>query len=276
MKMGRFDESITMYQKALASIRTSSRPTSASATIICPWAIPIRRGRRSRKLRRSRATPASGARRVSGPRRPTCTRARPTRRSRRCRPTLALAEAEHDGGSMSGDLNLMGDVLREAGRLDDALAKYASRWRRSSDGAGAGGSEGGDAAQPRSSSRAGVAVAKHDLATAKAKAAEYARQVAVKNVRFEVRQQHELAGLIALAEKRAAAAAQEFKANQQDPRILYLTSLALKQAGDAAGAPAMAAKAANFNGLSFSYGYVKRKAGKPSGTADRSGARGAE
>ena len=37
----------------------------------------------------------------------------------------ALAEAEHDGGSMSGDLNLMGDILREAGRLDEAAAKYS-------------------------------------------------------------------------------------------------------------------------------------------------------
>ena len=36
----------------------------------------------------------------------------------------ALAEAERDSGSMSGDLVQMGDVLREAGRFDDASAKY--------------------------------------------------------------------------------------------------------------------------------------------------------
>ena len=40
------------------------------------------------------------------------------------RAEYALAEAERDSGSMSGDLVQMGDVLREAGRLDDALAKY--------------------------------------------------------------------------------------------------------------------------------------------------------
>ena len=91
----------------------------------------------------------------------------------------------------------------------------------------------------------------------------------MKNIPFEVQQQHELAGLIALAEKRGAAAVQELKAaNQQDPRIVYLTSLALKQAGDAAGASALAAKAAKFNGLNFSYAYIKHKVGKPSGTAD--------
>ena len=34
----------------------------------------------------------------------------------------ALAEAEHDAGTMSGDLVQMGDVLREANRPDEALA----------------------------------------------------------------------------------------------------------------------------------------------------------
>ena len=37
----------------------------------------------------------------------------------------ALAEAERDSASMSGDLVQMGDVLREAGRFADASAKYA-------------------------------------------------------------------------------------------------------------------------------------------------------
>ena len=43
--------------------------------------------------------------------------------------------------------------------------------------------------------------------------------------------------MIALAEKQYAPAAQELKlANQQDPRILYLTAVALQGAGDAQGA----------------------------------------
>ena len=40
------------------------------------------------------------------------------------RAEYALAEAERDSASMSGDLVQMGDVLREAGRLDEASAKY--------------------------------------------------------------------------------------------------------------------------------------------------------
>ena len=84
---------------------------------------------------------------------------------------------------------------------------------------------------------------------------------------FELRQQQELEGLMALEEKRYPAAVQAFaKANQQDPRILYLTAVAMKGAGDEKGASAMAAKAAAFNQLSFNYGYVRAKAMKMEGT----------
>jgi hypothetical protein len=92
--------------------------------------------------------------------------------------------------------------------------------------------------------------------------------VAARKVPFELRQQQEIEGLIALEEKRYAAAAQAFaKGNQQDPRILYLTAVALKGAGDTARAAEMAGKAAAFNQLSFNYGYVRTKALKMQGTA---------
>jgi hypothetical protein len=87
----------------------------------------------------------------------------------------------------------------------------------------------------------------------------------VKRIPFEMQQQHELAGLIALAEKRGAAAVQELEAaNQQDPRIQYLTSVALREAGNAQAAATLAAKAAKFNGLNFSYAYIASKVGKTS------------
>jgi len=174
----------------------------------------------------------------------------------------ALAEAESDFGTLSGDLNLMGDVLREAGRLDEATAKYNEAVTAIN--------KAQVPEQVKEATRrnylfeqARVAVAKNDVATAKAKAAEYATQVAVKKAPFEVRQQHELAGLIALAEKQPAAAAQELsRANQQDPKVLYLSALAWRDAGNAAKAASFATKAAKFNGLSFNYGYVRKKAQK--------------
>ena len=172
----------------------------------------------------------------------------------------ALAEAEHDAGTVSGDLIQMGDVLREAGRVDHALAKYGEAMKII---------EASQLPEPvKAATRrnhvfeeARVAVAKNDLATAKTKAAEYVRLTAPRNAPFEVRQQHELAGLIALAEKRYAAASEEFnQANQRDPRILLLMAEAAQGAGSAEKATAIAQKAAHFNELSFNFAYVKKKA----------------
>jgi tetratricopeptide (TPR) repeat protein len=178
----------------------------------------------------------------------------------------ALADAEHDAGTMSGDLVQMGDVLREAGRFDEAQARYLEAVKLV------------DASQLPAEVKAAtrrnhvfeegrLAVARKDLAAAKAKAAEYDKLVAARNAPFEKRQQHELAGLIALAEKRFAAALTEFgQANQRDPRILRLTASAAEGAGDAARAAAYAVKASKFNEISFNFAYVRNAARHVPGT----------
>jgi hypothetical protein len=161
---------------------------------------------------------------------------------------------------MSGDLVQMGDVLREAGRLDDASAMYADAVKMID---GSQLPEPVKAATRRNNAfEAGrVAIAKQDLATAKSKLAEYEKLVAPRNAPFEARQQHELAGMIALAEKRYAAASDELKqANQRDPRVLLLQAQAAQGAGDTQRATALAQKAAHFNELSFNFAYVKSKA----------------
>jgi tetratricopeptide (TPR) repeat protein len=179
----------------------------------------------------------------------------------------ALSESEHDAGTMSGDLVQMGDVLREAGRLDDALAKYAEAVKVM---------DGSQLPEPVKAvtrrnhvfEEGRVAVAKRDLATAKNKMAEYEKLVAPRYAPFELRQQHELAGMIALAEKRYTAAADELKqANQRDPRVLLLQAQAAQGAGDTSRATALAQKAAHFNELSFNFAYVKSKAERFRGTA---------
>jgi tetratricopeptide (TPR) repeat protein len=179
----------------------------------------------------------------------------------------ALAEAEHDAGTVSGDLVQMGDVLREAGRFDEALAKYREAVKVVD---GSQLSEPIKAATRRQNvlEEGRVAVAKGDLATAKSKAAEYANLIAPRKAPFEIRQQHELGGMIALAEKRYAAASEEFnQANQRDPRILLLMAEAAQGAGSAEKAAALAQKAAHFNELSFNYAYVKKKAGRLKSTS---------
>jgi len=159
----------------------------------------------------------------------------------------------------------MGDVLREAGRPDEALAKYNEAMKLM---------EASQLPEPvKAATRRNhvfeqgrVAVARHDVPTAKSRLAEYTGLVAPRNAPFELRQQHELAGMIALEEKRYAAAREELgQANQRDPRVLLMMAQAEQGAGNAQRASALAQKAAHFNELSFNFAYVKKRAERFSG-----------
>jgi len=172
----------------------------------------------------------------------------------------AIAEADKDLATMAGDLNLMGNILLEAGQPDKALAEYAQQLEviaRADVPA-----EVKEAARRNALvNEARVALAKKDLKAAKARAASYAPLVAAKKIPFEMRQQHELLGRIALEEKSYPAAVAELEqASQQDPRVLYLLALALQGKGDSARARAVLSRAADFNGIANNYPYVRSKA----------------
>jgi tetratricopeptide (TPR) repeat protein len=172
----------------------------------------------------------------------------------------AIDRAGKDLVALSGTTGQMANVLLEAGRVDAAAAKFREQVEIMDKAEVA--MEVKEAAHRQALfDEARVALAKNDVASAKAKAASYSTAVATKNVPFEVRQTHELTGLIALAEKSYAAAAGELRqASQQDPRVLYLTAVALQGKGDLQAAGEAAARAADFNGLSGTYGYVRGKA----------------
>jgi tetratricopeptide (TPR) repeat protein len=269
MKMGRFDESIKAYEKALSldpnfvasyvgignDHMFAGRPDQARAAFAKIAAVARNTGeKRLSHFWTAASYVHDGA---------------TNKALEQIRAEYALADAEHDTVSMSGDLVQMGDILREAGRLEDAAAKYDEAVTLISKAQVP--DELKDATRRNNVFEQGrLAVAKNDVTTAKGKAAEYGTLIASRKAPFEARQQRELNGLIALAEKRATAAVQEFSnGNQQDPRILYLTAVALRDAGDAAKASAMAAKAAKFNGLSFNYAYVKSKAAKMTTTSSQ-------
>jgi tetratricopeptide (TPR) repeat protein len=173
---------------------------------------------------------------------------------------MAIADKTGDLGQRANDQNFRGNTLLEANRPDDAAAAFIAQLEASD--------KSGLPAEVKAAARrnglydqARVALARRDLATAKARNQDYAKQVAAKQIPFEVRQQHELAGMIALADAKPKVAAAELaQANQQDPRVLYLFAVALSGSGDAARARALARKAVEFNGLSLNYGYVRGKA----------------
>jgi tetratricopeptide (TPR) repeat protein len=176
------------------------------------------------------------------------------------REMAAIDETGKDLVNLSGAQNQMGDILIEAGRIDEAAAKYKEQLATID--------RAEVPAQVKEATHrqalfdeARVALARHDLAGAKAKAAAYGTAVAVRKIPFEVRQTHELAGRIALEEKKPALAVTELaRANQQDPRVLYLLAVAHEGAGDPVKAKQAGVQAADFNALSATYGYVRGKA----------------
>jgi tetratricopeptide (TPR) repeat protein len=172
----------------------------------------------------------------------------------------AIAQAAGDKATLSGDWNQIGDILLEAGRADEALARYNQQVETMN--AAKVPAEVKEAtARQHLFDEARVALVKKDLAAAKSKNDAYAAAVAAKHIPFEMRQQHELAGRLALVERNYDMAVKELEqANQQDPRVLYLLATALQSKGEGPKASAMAARAANFNGLSATYGFVRAKA----------------
>jgi hypothetical protein len=106
-----------------------------------------------------------------------------------------------------------------------------------------------------------VAVLKGDLATARATAAKYTAAVDAKKVPFELRQAHELAGLVAVHAKEWDSALAELgKAGTQNPRVTYLTGLAWQGKGDQAKAAEAFRAVADYNQLNGNYGFVRPQA----------------
>jgi hypothetical protein len=175
-----------------------------------------------------------------------------------------LAEAIGDALAMAGDLIAMGNIALENG--DPAGAE--GRFQRANEIVQA--SPAVAAANKENQRRfaiftaARVALAKSEVATAKAKSGEFASAVASSGNPFQKRLAHEIAGQVALAEKRWADAVTELQqANQVDPYNIYRLSLAHAGSGDAAEARRFAEAARNDNGLtSLNHAFVRHRLAK--------------
>jgi tetratricopeptide (TPR) repeat protein len=109
-----------------------------------------------------------------------------------------------------------------------------------------------------------IALGKKDYASAKTHAETYRQGAEASNGNFRVKQAHELAGRVALAQKDYDKAIAELEqANQQNPENLYRLSLAYKAKGDATQAQEYVKKAADFDSLpQLNYAFVRAKAEK--------------
>jgi tetratricopeptide (TPR) repeat protein len=171
-----------------------------------------------------------------------------------------VAIAAKDQVALSQDYNFMANILLEGGRADEAAAKLKLQQETiAASNAPAGVKE--QALRNKLYDEGRVALAKNDLATAKARADAYVKAVNAKENVFEGWQTHQLRAMVAIAEKSYATAVTELEqANQQDPKVGYLLAVALAGKGDAKKAREQAEKVATFNGLNGNYAYVRTKA----------------
>jgi tetratricopeptide (TPR) repeat protein len=179
----------------------------------------------------------------------------------------ALAERQQvarrtgDSLAMADDLELMGDVLVEAGRPDEARTRFreaASLVERSS-------ATPEIKADARLRSRAGltrVAIRKRDLTLARSLADSVLAEAKQGGNPERIREGHELLGLVALAQKKGDDALGHLKeADQQDPYVLFALAKAQALTGDREGARALFAKVASHNDLpTIRYALVRRAA----------------
>jgi tetratricopeptide (TPR) repeat protein len=183
----------------------------------------------------------------------------------------AISERKSDWTTISGDDGLIGRTLLDLGDVEAAAARFASSVEAIEK---ADVPEGIKEATRRNHiyNEALVALASNDLAKAKERSAAYHTAVQEPAVPFELRQDHELMGRIALAEGKGAEAVAHFEqANDQDPRVLLLTAQAHQVAGNQEAAAELIRRVADFNQLSFPLSYVRGEARDMAGSHSPSG-----
>ena len=175
----------------------------------------------------------------------------------------AIAEKKNDAASMAADLQAKGNIYSQMKHYDAAAREFdrslqivqASNLSQQI--------KDNQKLQHRFNTVT-LALARNDLAAAKKNAEEFRQGAEAQKNPGQVRQAHELAGRIAVAEKDYDKAIAELEqANLQDPRNLYRLSEAYQAKGDAAKAQQYAKKAADFNSLpALNYAFVRSKVQK--------------
>jgi len=262
MKMGRFDESIASYRKALEVDPTfiasligiandqmfQGKSGEARKTLAQLTAVARNDGERRQALFWTAQSYIIEGRYADA--------------VKAVQEETKIAVKSGDFGAQSGDSTLIGNIQLKAGQPDAAAASFAEAVTLM-----------GKAAVPAEVKEANkrnslfntarVAIAKGDLKGAQAQATEYQKLVEAKKIPFELWQAHELNGMIAIAGKNYEVALVELgKATTQNPRVLYLTAVALQGKGDVARARASAQAVTDFNALDPRYAFVRPDAQK--------------
>ena len=261
LKMGRFDESIAQYRKALAidanfinsyqgigaALLYQGKPDAAAAELQKITAKARNDGERRTALFALTVVDVDSG--------------RMDKALELVDQQYALGEKTKDIPAMTGDLQLKGTILLEMGRPDEAKALFERSLKMTED-SNLSQEIKANAGRFHHYNLARVALAKKDLATAKSEADAYRTSVQDLKNPFQTRQGHEIAGMVALAARDYGKALAELQqANQQNPYDLYRQCQAYQGLGDAQKAKAFCAQAANFNSLPLlNLAFVRKKA----------------
>jgi len=179
---------------------------------------------------------------------------------------FAVAEKKGDTASMAADLQAKARILEQM-QKHDAAAKEFDRSLQLVENSNLSQELKNNATLQHHFNAASVAIGKKDLAAAKSHAEEFRKGAEARKNDAQLKQAHELAGRIALAEKDNAKAITELEqANLQNPQNLYRLSQAYRGNGDAAKAQEYLKKAAEFNSLpALNYAFIREKAQKEAG-----------
>ncbi len=261
LKMGKFDEAIAQYNKALgidsnfvnshlgigAALMYQGKPAEAEAEFARITGKARSDGERRQALFALTVLAADGGKLDQA--------------LAEVDKQYALGEKTSDVANMSGDLQLKGNILLEMAKYDDAKQAFDRALKLTSD---------SSLSQPiKDNARlvnhfnlARVALGKNDLTTAKTEAEEFRKGAEANKNSFQIKQAHELAGMIAFAQKDYDQSIAELQqANQQNPFNLYRLCQAYQGKTDAGKAKEFCGKAANFNSLpQINYAFVRTKA----------------
>ena len=266
LKMGRYDESIAQYRKALsvdphfnpsrfglsADYTYSGKPQEAAAELQA-MADQARNDGERRTAYFAMAVLASDGGKYD-------------QAMGAMDQEFAVAEKNSDAASMSADLQAKGNILMQMQKYD-AAAKEFDRSLQITEDSNLSQEIKNNATLLHHFNAAAIAIAKKDMAAAKSHADEFRKGAEATKNDAQIKQAHELAGRIALAEKDYAKATAELEqANQQNPQNLYRLSQAYRAQGNAEKAQEYLKKTADFNSLpALPYAFIRVKAQKEAG-----------
>jgi tetratricopeptide (TPR) repeat protein len=263
LKMGKFDESITQYQKALSidpNFVASHLGTSADLMYEGKADEAAKELQKINDKARSdgdRRTALFGLTVLD------VDTGKLDKALQKVDQQYALGEKTNDVAAMAGDLQLKGNILVEMGKYDEARGLFEHSLKVTQDSSLS--QEIKDNAKDfHHYNLAKVSLGKKDLTAAKADADEFRKGVEISKNPAQMRQAHELAGIIALAQKDYDKAIAELQqSSQQDSYNLYRLCSAYQGKGDATKAREYCTKAARFNPLpAINHAFIRTKAEK--------------